>query len=363
MLAALLLRMRRQRGGYRAYVQTRGGVGKLALYLALIFLAHVIAMMLLEDMAAFDAAWLTATTMVTVGYGDVYAKTAEGRVATMLLLYAGGIFVLAKAVNDGIEARAEKAERKARGAWRWKMRDHILIVGTPDRLPTAFFERLVRTIRDTPELAGRPVQLLTTAYAEATLPRSLADLGVVHWNGGPADSGALEAAGAGEAFGVLVLARSVSDATCDAETFDTVDRLRMLPVRAPVVAECIDDANRGRLRRAGARNLVRPLPAYPGMLVRALVAPGSEEIIEELFTAAGDECYRVDLDSPWRGDWTVAASALIAAGIGTPLAFEDAEGRVHVNPMGRRGIEAKALFLVMPHSDGDTAAKVRAALK
>lgn len=89
MLAALLLRMRRQRGGYRAYVQTRGGVGKLALYLALIFLAHVIAMMLLEDMAAFDAAWLTATTMVTVGYGDVYAKTAEGRVATMLLLYAG----------------------------------------------------------------------------------------------------------------------------------------------------------------------------------------------------------------------------------------------------------------------------------
>lgn len=363
MLAALLLRMRRRRGGYRAFVQTRGGVGRLALYLALIFVAHVLAMMALEDMAPFDAAWLTATTMVTVGYGDFFAKSVEGRIATMLLLYAGGIFVLAKAVNDGIEARAEMAERKARGAWRWKMRDHILIVGTPDRLPTPFFERLVKTIRDTPELAERPVQILTSAYAEATLPRSLADLGVVHWNGGPADAGALEAAGAGEAFGIMVLARSVTDATCDAETFDTVDRLRLLPVKAPIVAECIDDANRARLRRVGARNLVRPLPAYPGMLVRALVAPGSEEIIEELFTASGDECYRVDLDPAWQGDWSVAAAGLITAGIGTPLAFEDTAGRVHVNPMGRRGIEARALFLVMPHTDGDTVGRVRAALK
>jgi len=362
MLAAFLLRLRR-RQGYRAYVPAEGGVQRLVLYLFGIFVAHVVAMMALEDMAPFDAAWLTATTMVTVGYGDFFAKTVEGRLATMILLYAGGIFVLAKAVNDWIEAKAEKAERKARGAWRWNMREHILIVGTPERLPTPFFERLVKSIRDTPELSGRPVQILTTAYAEATLPRSLADLGVVHWNGGPADPGALAAANAGEAFGVLILARSVTDPTCDAETFDTIDRLRTLPVRGPIIAECIDDANRERLRRAGARALVRPLPAYPGMLIRALVAPGSEAIIEELFTAQGDECYRVDLSPPWKGDWTRLAGALIAEAIGTPIAFEDAAGRIHVNPVGRRGIEAAALFLVMPEHRADTGDLVRAALK
>lgn len=361
MLSAFLLRLRRRRR-FRTAATAEATLLRLAAYLVLIVLAHVAAMVLLEGLPLFDAVWLTATTVVTVGYGDLYAKTMPGRLATMGLLYAGAIFVLAKAVNDWMEIKAEQVERKARGAWRWNMAEHILIIANPGGNAARFFERLVRAIRETPELADRPVQLLTAAFADAALPRTLADLGVVHWHGAPHDAEALAAAGAGEAHAVLVLARSVQDPASDAETFDTIDRLAALPCKAPIVAECVEDANRARLKRAGARSLVRPMPTYPGMLVRALVAPGSEAIIEDLFTARGDECCRVDLGPPWRGAWTELASRLIGGALGTPIAYEDPRGAVHINPIGREAVEAVAVFVVIHEGASNASARVRTLL-
>jgi voltage-gated potassium channel len=362
-MLGVLFRLRRRGGRYRTFV---GGGNRrfprLAAFLVAILIGHVIAMMLLEGLSLLDAVWLTATTVVTVGYGDVFAKTVEGRIATMALLYAGGIFVLAKAVNDWIEIKTEQADRKLRGAWRWNMSDHILIIGSPDRHATAYFERLVETIRETPEIADKPVQLLTSCYGEQALPRTLADLGVVHWHGAPAERGALAAVACDCAFAVLVLAHAQSDPACDAETFDTIDRLVDGRCKAPIVAECIDDANRARMRRAGARSIVRPMRGYPGMLIRALVAPGSEAIIEDLFTVQGDECRRVDLAKPWRGDWIDVVTRLVADGIGTPIAFQDGAGKVHMNPVGEKGLEAQALFVVTHEAAADAAERVRQAL-
>lgn len=363
MLAAFFLRLRRRSGRYQTFVgaSDRRFV-RLAAYLVLILVAHVAAMMLLEGLPLFDAIWLTATTVVTVGYGDFFAKTVEGRIATMVLLYAGAIFVLAKAVNDLIELKTEQADRKLRGAWRWNMQDHILIIGNPDRHATAFFERLVESIRETPEIADKPIQLLTTCFGEQSLPRVLADLGVAHWSGAAGDREALSAVNANAAHAVLVLARAQSDPACDGETFDTVDRLRAAGCKAPIVAECVDDIDRERLRRAGARSIVRPMRAYPGMLIRALVAPGSEAIIEDLFTVKGDECRRVELPAPWRGDWRDLVIRLVGDGIGTPIAFQDGSGKVHMNPVERKDVEAAALFVVTHEGQHDAAERVRKAL-
>ena len=61
-------------------------------FVMLIFILHVIAMMTFEGMKASDALWLTFTTATTVGYGDISATTLQGRSATVVLLYLGGIF-------------------------------------------------------------------------------------------------------------------------------------------------------------------------------------------------------------------------------------------------------------------------------
>ncbi len=64
------------------------GLVVLAAYLAAITIGHTLAMMAFEELALGDAVWLTATTMTTVGYGDLSASTAAGRWSTVILVPA-----------------------------------------------------------------------------------------------------------------------------------------------------------------------------------------------------------------------------------------------------------------------------------
>jgi voltage-gated potassium channel len=49
----------------------------------------VIGFMLIENLDFINALWLTVITLATVGYGDVFAKTNEGKIFTILLLSFG----------------------------------------------------------------------------------------------------------------------------------------------------------------------------------------------------------------------------------------------------------------------------------
>ena len=61
------------------------------MWLTAIVCLHVVAMNQLEGLALHDALWLTLTTATTVGYGDLSPSTLWGRLATVILIYGGGI--------------------------------------------------------------------------------------------------------------------------------------------------------------------------------------------------------------------------------------------------------------------------------
>lgn len=113
------------------------------LLLTLITLIHVLLMVAFERFNWQDALWLTLTTLSTTGYGDISATTPEGKIATTVLLYMGGIFVLAKAAGDYFEYRANIRLKKMQGFWEWKMSDHLLIINSPAEQAEHFFTRLV----------------------------------------------------------------------------------------------------------------------------------------------------------------------------------------------------------------------------
>ena len=324
----------------------RRALRRLVILLVVLALLHVIAIVAFEGLTPFEALWLTLTTMTTVGYGDFTATTYPGRLSTMLLVFLGGIWVAFQTAATYFEYRAERRRRMRCGRWRWNMRNHILVLNIPPQSPTAYLTRLVGELRASRRFRDRVVQVVSTRF-ENGLPEQLHDLGVVHYSGHAWDPEALAAASAKDADVVVVLAQSDTDPASDGRTLDIVDRLREIGACGRVLAECVDDANRPRLKRVGADIVVRPLRGYPEMIVRALAAPGAEAILEDLFTSRRDECWRYDVTvAGWV--WADLVSWLVKHDIGVPIAFCSAgDKQIQINPRPDVQVEADKLFVLV----------------
>jgi voltage-gated potassium channel len=331
-----------------------------ALLVAALVVLHVLAMMLFEQMPAFDGFWLTLTTLFTVGYGDLAAKTWEGRWATILLLYFGGIYTLANFASQWFEWRADARDRKWRGHWRWRMNDHLLILNSPTDNAAWYFERLLKQLRLTPRFADCPALIITRAF-ESGLPEALARLGVCHHHAWGLDFHALRDSAPQDARAIAVLAKSEVEPTSDSITLDAITRVRSLSRAVHLVAECVDDRNRERMLAAGASAVVRPTRVYPEIMARALAHPGSEKVLEEILDAGGAECMRID--AGWDGTWRDLAACLADAGVGTALAYESREGQVTVNPRPDERVAARAVFALISGEPVQTLERAVAALR
>ena len=339
-------------------------IGVAALF-AVVFATHVAAMMAFEGYRLGEAAWLTMTTATTVGYGDIAAKTPEGRVATVLCMYFLGIFLLAQAASDLFDYRALRRERRRRGEFKWRnMKDHLLIINVPAQDTNAYLQRLVGHVRDTPALSDIPIQLLTPHYVDG-LPQTLVDLGVIHYNGVAENSENLAAANANKASHLLIIADEPYDARSDAHTHDVLSRLAELPnvpgANRVVVAEVVEDANRARIGAAGATATLRPLRAYPEMVVRALAVPGVEEVLETLFTHEAARLSR--FDTPFENlKWADVVAAFARANAGVPMGYVNNAGAVVTNPPLGVACGGRAIIVLIEGSLAVTLNAVREAL-
>ena len=158
---------------------------------------------------------------------------------------------------------------------------------------------------------------------------------------------------------MIVLADRENDPISDAVAMDVLARVRSMAASAGrgapvVVAECVDDRCRDRMIAAGAAAAVRPLRSYPELLARALVAPGAERLLEDLFSTEGNELFRVDLAQEWRGRWSALVMPLLERGLGTAIAYLSSDRQVVLNPRGPDVVNVIAVFVIL--SDGQKAA-------
>lgn len=313
-------------------------------YLAAVIALHTVAMVTLESMAVVDALWLTLTTLTTVGYGDLSASTPAGRAATVLLLYVGGIFVVAKLAGDYFDFRAMRRDAMKKGDWTWShLSGHIVIVGS-ERESLDHLTRLATELETERATSGRDKVLITADYADG-LPAQLENLGIRFVHGRGANPDLLADAGTAAAETVIVLAWNEADAGSDGRSFDVIHRIRELTQDAVVLAECVDDNNRDRLRRAGANVVMRPVRAYPEMIVGAIVDPGIVAVLENMFTAA--EEHLMALAGDVQGTWAEIVSAYVAADRGIPIGYrERRSGRIVTAPPAAAAVDAEALYLV-----------------
>lgn len=332
----------------------------LSVVLSCILGLHAASMMALEGLAWDDALWFTFTSATTVGYGDITAKTFAGRMVTVLLIYGAGIAVLAQVAAMYFEFRQEKRHRMLSGDWSWKMEDHIVFLNCPDEMGEEFFYAAISQLRASGEtLAQAPIIIVGSAF-EHGLSSRLRELDVVYLSR-PMETSTLHDANVLKAHTIVVLARHSMDAYADSINFELTYRLRDMGVKARIITEVVHDETRARMKAAGANSVLRPIRAYPEMLMRAILAPGSEQVIETLFNSYGEECIRYDVVA--KGNWLALINRLVKADIGLPIAYEAQDGSIHNNPHGAEEVDATALFVIVHEGkvvpDVDVAAVLR----
>lgn len=316
------------------------------LLLAGIIALHTGAMVWFEDLSWWSGFWLTMTSASTTGYGDISAATVWGQAATIFLIYGIAITLLAQIASDYIELRIHKKEMGIKGQLEWEnMQDHLLIVNTPKLYTVRYLDRLIGQLCQTPEISHTPIQILTPHFPDG-LPMSLRGHGVVHHTGDATDDSKLEAAGAERAKYIVVLCPDSQDIHSDSIVFDILHRIRELNSKAYVLAEAVDDANRKRFRQAGANAVIRPVRAYPEMLVRSLIAPGTEQVLEELFRYEGDHTLRLNIHLN-KVRWSEVVTRLIQNDIGTALGYESAEGEIVTHPDTYEDVSTNALIILV----------------
>ena len=79
-----------------------------------------------------------------------------------------------------------------------------------------------------------------------------------------------------------ILARDESAALSDNNTFDVLHRLMELKLSQRCVVESVRDENRARLNKLEPKSILRPVRTYPEIIITAMLAPGSEKVLEDL---------------------------------------------------------------------------------
>jgi voltage-gated potassium channel len=314
-----------------------------------------------EDLTLFESFWMTMTTLVTVGYGDYAPATTIGRISTIAVMFVAAITLLTLIVSDFIEYRFYRRERIVTGRWVYKMKDHIVIINTPRNGGEQYFMRFASQVRAVPGYETVPIMLLTRQFPMG-LPPELSDVGLVHFHGSGSDPASLKAVHAGSARHIIILAADESDPSSDSLTFDIAHRLSESNLAHRTTVECVSDANRERFKSVGVRTVIRPVRTYPEIMVRAVVAPGSERVLEDMFNYQNDHPHRYELTLDDL-NWADIVSALIRHGIGTALAYIDNDNEVVCHPDTHREIEGKGLIVLVKSGETPSVGVVEEALE
>ncbi|MGB0783356.1 MAG: ion channel [Marinomonas sp.] len=344
----LLLKRKNSRRRFRkkVHLHETSDLKKRLVLLAGVIAMHSLAMVFFEDLNWWQAFWLTMTSASTTGYGDISAVTFWGQFSTILLIYGLGITLLAQIASDYVELRLTRKEMRIKGRMRWDdMQNHILIINTPKYDAERYLGLLIDQICQTPELIDIPIQILTPAFPEG-LPLDLRSQGVVHHTGDALEDGMLESAGAHKAKYIIVLCQDNQDSHSDSLTFDTLHRIQALNSSAFIMAEAINDTNRPRFKSAGAKAVIRPVRAYPEMLVRSLIAPGTEQVLEDLFRHQGDHTIRLNVRLE-KVTWAQVVTTLIQNDIGTALGYVGENGDIVTHPQTHSIINAEGLIILI----------------
>lgn len=222
-----------------------------------------------EGWSLSDALFMSATTITTVGFGEVRTLSERGRLFTILLLWVGLAavwYALSTLVSVTLEGElsllweGRRMERQVQ-----HVHDHHIVAG---------FGRVGRQTALALRDLGHQVLVIDT---DASAARDATDSGFAVVEGDATEDETLRRAGIEHAAGLLTALGS------DADNVYVALSARALRATLPIVARANEASAIPKLMRAGATQVVSPYDTASRQMARLALRPGTVDFIENLF--------------------------------------------------------------------------------
>lgn len=226
------------------------------------------------------AAWWAIVSMTTVGYGDVYPSTWQGRWLVGVPLLVLGIGILGYAIGTLTGAVLERQTKEMKGMVPYTKSGQIVICNCPS---IDLVLEIARELGFHPAWRGRDVVLVTDALAGGD--ERLREAGIHLIAGNPCREQSLLRANLAGAHRVMVLTQHPDDEGCDSLTLGVLVTVRSLRPDVFTVVECQQGENMKLLRAARADEIVSTASLRAELVVQGLQASGVNDLIEELLSS------------------------------------------------------------------------------
>jgi voltage-gated potassium channel len=237
--------------------------------LTLVLVGGTVGYTLIEGLSPLEALYLTATTLSTVGYGDIHPNTDGGRIFTIGLIMVGvgvALFSLTEIARSLYEGQFGYAVGRTRMAQRVKsLRDHFILCG---------YGRVGRQIADDLQRAGVPFVVVDR---DPTGLRQAAERGLAVVEGDAGSDEVLRKAGVAAARGLVA---AVAE---DADNIYVTLSARSLNAKLMIVARANNDESAAKLERAGADRVVSPYSIGGRRMAMLALRPLSVEFVDSIF--------------------------------------------------------------------------------
>jgi voltage-gated potassium channel len=233
--------------------------------LAVFITIDVTGYILIEEVSFSDALFMTVISITTVGYGEVFPLTPQGRLFTIWVIVSGLAslsFIVTKVAENVFEGNIRRILGRRKMRMISKMKDHVIVAG---------FGRMGEHVCR--EMSKRKIKFLVMeSDGERFAMAEELEYNVLL--GDATNEESLDKAGIDRARTFISLLSS------DADNIFTVIAVREINPGISIISRALDTANEKRLYKVGANRVISPYELGSRRIVNTVLRPNVVEFFD-----------------------------------------------------------------------------------
>lgn len=242
-----------------------------------------------------DALWWTMTTVVTVGYGDLYPTSTFGRIFTMLLVYTIGIGGMGIIIGKLFEGFSTYQKWKEEGKLKYTGKNHYLLIGGSKEKLENVIEELVSS--------GHKKDIVIVDHAQ-NCPINADNVHFV--SGNPAEEEVMLQANILEAKSVAIFSddRNEHAEYADGKTLLTASRVEHISKKYNrniyTIVEVKKDKHISLFEHANVDEFILSNDSVSRLMAQAAIHHGSSKLFKQMLSHTdGENLYPITVKPHW----------------------------------------------------------------